>query len=408
MPGAIRRTWKKQNQLVPPLKLLLCLAFIPAATQLAFAFGPEDALAVEPAAYLSAAARLELADLQESLAVLNPSGWLQLDYGKDWSYRAGIGLNLDPVRRLEAELNAARTAAMARSQKRAAVYQALSLHARLWQARADLESARLNIEIARLNLEAVTAHGGGELAQEDARLAIEEARLKLSMAQNQLDSSLAEAKLLGLEGGAEPGIVEFELPPAKPAAGPQIEYRLLEARRDRSWRGLFAIRTAATYTGGDRDYRFELRTADPRFDVSLGPKFPFSQSGEWRFSLSARLTLDPQAWAQTRQGQLAIEEKRARNEFDRARRQMRLDFWRRQVDLASENMKLARKRLELAGRRLQQARMRLSSGLISQLEGKRFELEERRAESRLAMAWAAYLRAVDGYLETADREWRIK
>ena len=406
MPGVVRRIFLNQKRLCSLTKPLLLVLLLTSPEVIAFS--PEDALEIEPAAYEMSIARLELASIQDSLIAFGSSGWVQVDYTKDWSYRAGIGVTLDPVKQLEVKLNSARTRTLIRARKRAAIYQALSLHARLWQAKSDLEAARVNTEISRLNLEAVKVHDGGELALEDAKLAVEENRLKLEMAQNQLESAIAEARLMGFDGNAEPRTLQFELPPLRADSTSQIQYRLQEARRDRSWRGLFAIRTAAVYTGGDLDYRFEVRTAEPRFDFSLGPKFPFSQTGEWRFSLSVRLALDPIAWTQIRQNQLMLEETQTINEQKEEKRNLKIDYWRRQVALASKSLELARARSELAGKRLEQAKRRYALGLISKLESKKIELANLLAESQLAMAWAAYLRAVDGYLETADREWRIK
>ncbi|WP_457630898.1 TolC family protein [Oceanithermus sp.] len=371
------------------------------------AFGPEDVLAVEPSAYGWTLARMELASFQESTALWGVSGWIQADRNDDWRYRGGIGLNLDPVRRAQARLNLARTETQTRRLRRAAVYDALTLHARMWQAQADLEAARLAVAIAQLNLEATQLHGAGALELEDARLALEEARLGLAAAENRLEATRAEAELLGLSGPAEPRVLRFALPEPRRDRTPELEAELQSARRDRSWRGLFALRAAATYTGsGDFDYRFEVRTAEPRFDVSFGPKFPFSQAGEWRFSLSARFSLDPTIWAQTRQTELAALERRTSAQQDEARRALDLVFWRRQASLAEERLALASQRLELAQKRERQAERRLELGLVSPLAKEQAALARWQAESRLASAWSAYLRAVHGYLEAADQDWR--
>ncbi len=395
-PGYVRR-WR----------IWLGALLLFAATGGARAFGPEDALAVEPSAYDWTLARMELASFQESTALWGVSGWIQADRNDDWRYRGGIGLNLDPVRRAQARLNLERTEAQARRLRRAAVYDALELHARMWQAQADLEAARLTVAIAQLNLEATQLHGAGALELEDARLALEEARLGLAAAENRLEAARAEAELLGLSGPAEPRVLRFALPEPRRDRTPELEVELQSAQRNRSWRGLFALRAAATYTGsGDFDYRFEVRTAEPRFDVSFGPKFPFSQAGEWWFSLSARFSLDPTIWAQTRQTELAVLERRTSAQQNEARRALDLDFWRRQAGLAEERLALASKRLELAQKRERQAERRLELGLVSPLAKEQATLARWQAESRLASAWSAYLRAVHGYLEAADQDWR--
>jgi len=372
------------------------------------AFGPEDALNLPPAAYDLILDRVDLAAFQEGAAGLGAYGWVQTDYVTDWQYRAGLGISLDPVRRLQAELNSEKARAQARARERAAVYEALALHARAWQARADEEAARVGVVLAEMALQSAKARGYGSLQIEDAELALEEARLALEEAENRLRSCLEEARLLGLEGQPEPQTLVFATPPARADRQSQIEYRLQLARRDRSLRGLFAVRAAATYTSGERDYRFELRSAEPRFDFSLGPKFPFSQTGDWRYTFSLRLALDPAAWAQAGQARLAAEETRRRGEREGARRRTRLDFWSGQVGLALKRLDLARERLQLAERLMHQAERRHAAGLISDVEKRRAELQWRQAESRLAAAWAAYLRAVDGYLEAADREWRVE
>lgn len=373
----------------------------------ALAFGPEDALKVRPPEYETTETRLELARFQDETALWGIATWVQADKLQDWRYRAGVELNLDPVRRAQARLNLAKSERFARKRVRDAIYRALDLHARMWQAQADVEAARIALEIAKLRLEALRYHGAGTLELEDARLAVEDAEIALLGAENRLQAARAEADMLGLRGDAEPRVLRFVLPPAREDAVPRLEAAFQAAQRDRAWRGLVALRAAAVYTGeGEFEYRFDLWTSEPRFGVSIAPKFPFAQPGDWRFSLSARIQLDPNQWAQARQADLALAERRKAAAQRAAERRLDLAFWRRQAVLAEERLKLAEKRLELAKRREAQALKRLELGLIAPLDKERAVWQRLQAESGLAAAWAAYLRAVQGYLDVADGEWR--
>ncbi len=372
-----------------------------------FAFGPEDALSVRPAGFEEVRTRLELARFQESTALWGASTWVQLDRVRDWKYRAGVELGIDPVRQAQARLNRAQSQRYLRKRARDAVYRALDLHARTWQAQVDLEAARIALRIAKLHLEALKYHGAGTLELEDARLAVDDAEIALLAAENRLRAARAEAAFLGLAGEAEPRVLRFALPPPREDRVAELESAFQAAQRDRSWRGLFSLRAAAVYTGsGDFEYRFEVWTSEPRLGLSMAPKFPFSRPGDWRFTLSARIRLDPASWAQVRQADLALAEQRAVAARRSAERRLDLEYWRRQAELAEERLKLAEERFALAKKRAVRAQQRLQLGLIAPLDKERAFWDRLRAESRLAAAWAAYLKAVQGYLEAADGEWR--
>ena len=373
----------------------------------ALAFSPREALAYRPPELGLLGSRISLTKEQEAFTQMGLKGSAAARYADDLSAELSLALELGRPSKLEAALKTARAERAYRQTLRDGIYRALKAHAALWKAEAGLQAARLALEVAQLEKEAATARGAGPLALEEAKNALEAARIALAEAELEAEAAVEETRALGFAGAAEPTPLAFALPPARADRTTQLELALADARVSQAQRSLFVLSAELSYQ--DRvALGLKAETAGPSIGVAVGPKNPLVPPGTWQVGVSARLSLDPRAWTQVHEAELAAREARVRAERKAEGRGRRLRLLRARAELGEKRLRLAQKRLKLAKLRLQAARHRWERGMLSRLELRRMEAARWQAEQAVAQAWAAYLEAVKAYLDLADGEWRVR
>jgi len=373
----------------------------------ALAFSPREALEYRPPELGLLELRIALTEEQEAFAQIGLKGSATARYAEDLSAELLLALELGAEQKLEAALKASRAERAYRQTLRDGVYRALKAHAALWGAEAGLQAARLAVEVARLEKEAATARGAGPLAVEEATNALEAARIALAEAELAAEAAAAEARALGFAGAAEPTPLAFALPPARADRAAHLELALADARVSQAQRSLFVLSAELAYQ--DRvALGLKAETAGPSIGVAVGPKNPLVPPGTWQVGVSARLSLDPWAWTQVHEAELAAREARVRAEQKAEERGRRLRALRARAELGEKRLRLAQKRLELAKARLRAAQHRWERGMFSWLDLRRAEVSRWQAEQAVAQAWAAYLDTVKAYLDLADGEWRVR
>ncbi len=383
------------------------LACVGLAGSLALAFGPEDALRYRPPELGLESARLALARENANFAALGLGGSASLAYDRDLTAQLNLTLDLDPLARLSAE-DAKKTAeARLRAALRDGVYRALKAHAGLWAASANQKAAKARLAAARLRLRAARAKGSGPLELAAAENAAKDAELALEAAAIERESAALEAAALGLTGPAEPRTLLFLLPPPRPDDAARRAAAIAALKAEKARRSLLALSGRLAYQGA-AGYALGGESAGPSLTLSIGPKSPLMQEGEWRAELKATLRLDPAAWTGAEEARLLAEEaeKKAKDEAeDRARRLLAL---RRRAELQARRLALAEARQRLSEKHLARTRRRLAAGLVSSIGEKEAEADLAAAEAERARAWGAYLDAVKAYLDLADGEWRTR
>ncbi len=372
----------------------------------ALAFGPEAALDQKPPGYAAALLDAELARWEAAFARAGLGGSASAGYGEDWSYGVSLQLSLDPEPRARADVAALEARLGLRGQVREAVYEALTLHARAWKAQAEREAAARALEEARLRLEAARVQGRGPLELDERAYRVEDARLALELAEAKLVEVLDEAREKGFSGTAEPRVLRFELPaPADDLLG-TLRLRQQRAAAAKTWRSLAVLNAQARYLG-PTSYTFEATSAGPDLAFSLQhPAVPATR--EWKFSVGARLVLEPSAWTGARRAQLAAERLAAQKHAQESGRARRIALVRKRALGAWKRLELAQRRAELARRRAEQAKARWAAGMLPRLDALAAATAALRAEGQTADAWRAYLDAVKAYLDLADGEWRAE
>lgn len=374
---------------------------------LARAFGPEEALTARPAGEAALEGALELTAAARDLRELGLGGGLGLRYDGELAAELALRLDLDPARRVRAELALAAARARLRGAEREAVRRALLAHAELWQRQSEQSLAEARLLVRELELEAARTRGASPLELAERELALEEAGLALAAAQAALERAEARARLLGFSPPAEPRVLRFALPPPRSPVRERLEVRLKELEAQAAWRRLATLR-AELARGGTPGYRLAAESAGPSLTLAVGPEDPLLAPGEVRFSLAAELSLDPALWLEARAGELeAAALARAQAEGERTR-PLALAELRQGAELAWKALRLSQRRAELGGQRAELSERRAAAGLLSPLEAERARLAALEAERAVAEAWRRYLEAVARYLEAADALWEVE
>ena len=372
----------------------------------ALAFGPEAALEQKPVGYSAAVLDAVLSGWEEAFARTGIGGSARVGYGEDWNYGLSLQLSFDSEPRLRATLAALEARRGLRAQVRQAVHDALTLHARAWRARVDLEIAELAVQEAELRLEAARSQGRGPLDLDELTYRAEDARVGLVLAQAELAAVQEEAHEAGLSGPAEPRVLRFALPKPRPDVLGALKLDRQRAAAAKAARGLVALSAQARYLGAT-GYAFEVASAGPNLTFSLQhPAAPATQ--EWKFSVAARIALDPAAWTGARRAQLTAERMALERSAQERERERRLVLMEKRAAAAWKRLELARKRAGLSGARAEQLDARLAEGLVSRLDAVAAKLDALRARAQTADAWRAYVDAVKAYLDLADGEWRVE
>lgn len=381
------------------------------------AFGPLDALAYQSPELTPARKALEAARLRAGTTALGLGANLAYERTNDGNgYKAGLGWQWNFTARLEAEQAVARAEREVRRVAREGQKEALLAHASAWQARLRVAAAQGRLEAARersAEAERKAALGAvSPLQREDVALALRQAELNLRQAQNALRSAQAGALRYGLRGEAEPATLRFALPEATPEQ--TVAYReahsaleLARARVEEGWRRLWPEASlGASYNGKDALFQSGLSwtAGGPGANVAVGTPLsvPPGTPEEWKFSLSLKLELLPQAWAAVAGGEAELEGAALRLRQAREEMALRLEQAREEVAVALEGLDLARERLALAERQAANAEARLKAGIGTALERLEAQTGRAEAEAAVAQAWQAYVVAVAAYLDLLD------
>ncbi|WP_158531614.1 MULTISPECIES: TolC family protein [unclassified Meiothermus] len=399
----------------------------------ALAFSPQEALGYRSPELAPAQERVEAAQARLEALRLGLSGSVnagrQLWSAGEWSYGLTLTYQVAGSQGVQAlrELEAART--QLQGIRRSGIQRALLAHARLWEAEATAKATALRAEAARQRLaeiERKAALGAVSSAdREEARLAHSELAVAVRQAQNGLQGAQAEVSALGFGGNAAAVVLGFTLPETAPQSTPGYrdaalalqlaEARVAEARRalspQVSLRGQFLGQEATVGLGltaqGLGWPGANLQVTAPTELPGLPPGTPIPGLGEWRFTLSAVIALDPSRTADLRgleAERTAAAVRLSALENDLARQ---LTQARQNTRTAQETLGLAEQRLALARRKRALAETRAQNGAASPLEVLEAQAQEADAEGRLAAAWRAYIEAVGGYLDLAGADWEV-
>jgi len=234
----------------------------------------------------------------------------------------------------------------------------------------------------------------------------EDARVGLVLAQAELAAVQEEAHEAGLSGPAEPRVLRFALPKPRPDVLGALKLDRQRAAAAKAARGLVALSAQARYLGAT-GYAFEVASAGPNLTFSLQhPAAPATQ--EWKFSVAARIALDPAAWTGARRAQLTAERMALERSAQERERERRLVLMEKRATAAWKRLELARKRAGLSRARAEQLDARRAEGLVSPLDAVTAKLAALRARAQTADAWRAYVDTVKAYLDLADGEWRVE
>lgn len=399
----------------------------------ALAFSPQEALGYHSPELAAAQERVEAAQARLEALRLGLSGSLnagrQLWSAGEWSYGVTLTYQVAGFQGVQAlrNLEAART--QLQSVRRSGIQRALLAHARLWEAEALARAAALRSEAARQRLAEIERKAGlgavSSTDQEEARLTQSEVMIATRQAQSSLQGAQAEVSALGFGGDAAAVVLSFTLPETAPQSTPSyrdavLALQLAEAQATEAKRALFPqVSLRGQFLGQDATVGLgltaqglgwpsaSLQVTAPTELPSLPPGTPIPGLGEWRFTLSAVIALEPSRIADLR----SLEAERTAAavrlsvlENDLARQ---LAQARQNAHLAQESLGLAGERLELARRKRELAETRAQSGAASPLEVLEAQAQEAEAEGRLAAAWRAYIEAVGAYLDLAGADWEV-
>lgn len=399
----------------------------------ALAFSPQEALGYHSPELAAAQERVEAAQARLEALRLGLSGSLnagrQLWSAGEWSYGVTLTYQVAGFQGVQAlrNLEAART--QLQSVRRSGIQRALLAHARLWEAEALARAAALRGEAARQRLAEIERKASlgavSSTDQEEARLTQSEVMIATRQAQSSLQGAQAEVSALGFGGDAAAVVLSFTLPETAPQSTPSyrdavLALQLAEAQATEAKRALFPqVSLRGQFLGQDATVGLgltaqglgwpsaSLQVTAPTELPSLPPGTPIPGLGEWRFTLSAVIALEPSRIADLRSleaERTAAAVRLSALENDLARQ---LAQARQNAHLAQESLGLAGERLELARRKRELAETRAQSGAASPLEVLEAQAQEAEAEGRLAAAWRAYIEAVGAYLDLAGADWEV-
>lgn len=399
----------------------------------ALAFSPQEALGYHSPELAAAQERVEAAQARLEALRLGLSGSLkagrQLWSAGEWSYGVTLTYQVAGFQGVQAlrNLEAART--QLQSVRRSGIQRALLAHARLWEAEALARAAALRSEAARQRLAEIERKAGlgavSSTDQEEARLTQSEVMIAARRAQSNLQGAQAEVSALGFGGDAAAVVLSFTLPETAPQSTPSyrdavLALQLAEAQATEAKRALFPqVSLRGQFLGQDATVGLgltaqglgwpsaSLQVTAPTELPSLPPGTPIPGLGEWRFTLSAVIALEPSRIADLRSleaERTAAAVRLSALENDLARQ---LAQARQNAHLAQESLGLAGGRLELARRKRELAETRAQSGAASPLDVLEAQAQEAEAEGRLAAAWRAYIEAVGAYLDLAGADWEV-
>ncbi|MCL6567695.1 MAG: TolC family protein, partial [Meiothermus silvanus] len=353
----------------------------------------------------------------------------QLWSAGEWSYGVTLTYQVAGFQGVQAlrNLEAART--QLQSVRRSGIQRALLAHARLWEAEALARAAALRGEAARQRLAEIERKASlgavSSTDQEEARLTQSEVMIATRQAQSSLQGAQAEVSALGFGGDAAAVVLSFTLPETAPQSTPSyrdavLALQLAEAQATEAKRALFPqVSLRGQFLGQDATVGLgltaqglgwpsaSLQVTAPTELPSLPPGTPIPGLGEWRFTLSAVIALEPSRIADLRSleaERTAAAVRLSALENDLARQ---LAQARQNAHLAQESLGLAGERLELARRKRELAETRAQSGAASPLDVLEAQAQEAEAEGRLAAAWRAYIEAVGAYLDLAGADWEV-
>lgn len=399
----------------------------------ALAFSPQEALGYHSPELAAAQERVEAAQARLEALRLGLSGSLnagrQLWSAGEWSYGVTLTYQVAGFQGVQAlrNLEAART--QLQSVRRSGIQRALLAHARLWEAEALARAAALRSEAARQRLAEIERKAGlgavSSTDQEEARLTQSEVMIAARRAQSNLQGAQAEVSALGFGGDAAAVVLSFTLPETAPQSTPSyrdavLALQLAEAQATEAKRALFPqVSLRGQFLGQDATVGLgltaqglgwpsaSLQVTAPTELPSLPPGTPIPGLGEWRFTLSAVIALEPSRIADLRSleaERTAAAVRLSALENDLARQ---LTQARQNAHLAQESLGLAGERLKLARRKRELAETRAQSGAASPLEVLEAQAQEAEAEGRLAAAWRAYIEAIGAYLDLAGADWEV-
>lgn len=399
----------------------------------ALAFSPQEALGYHSPELATAQERVEAAQARLEALRLGLSGSLnagrQLWSAGEWSYGVTLTYQVAGFQGVQAlrNLEAART--QLQSVRRSGIQRALLAHARLWEAEALARAAALRGEAARQRLAEIERKASlgavSSTDQEEARLTQSEVMIATRQAQSSLQGAQAEVSALGFGGDAAAVVLSFTLPETAPQSTPSyrdavLALQLAEAQATEAKRALFPqVSLRGQFLGQDATVGLgltaqglgwpsaSLQVTAPTELPSLPPGTPIPGLGEWRFTLSAVIALEPSRIADLRSleaERTAAAVRLSALENDLARQ---LAQARQNAHLAQESLGLAGERLELARRKRELAETRAQSGAASPLDVLEAQAQEAEAEGRLAAAWRAYIEAVGAYLDLAGADWEV-
>lgn len=399
----------------------------------ALAFSPQEALGYHSPELAAAQERVEAAQARLEALRLGLSGSLnagrQLWSAGEWSYGVTLTYQVAGFQGVQAlrNLEAART--QLQSVRRSGIQRALLAHARLWEAEALARAAAFRSEAARQRLAEIERKAGlgavSSTDQEEARLTQSEVMIATRQAQSSLQGAQAEVSALGFGGDAAAVVLSFTLPETAPQSTPSyrdavLALQLAEAQATEAKRALFPqVSLRGQFLGQDATVGLgltaqglgwpsaSLQVTAPTELPSLPPGTPIPGLGEWRFTLSAVIALEPSRIADLRSleaERTAAAVRLSALENDLARQ---LAQARQNAHLAQESLGLAGERLELARRKRELAETRAQSGAASPLDVLEAQAQEAEAEGRLAAAWRAYIEAVGAYLDLAGADWEV-
>lgn len=393
----------------------------------ALAFGPSEALnyippELEPAQDAAQAAEQYLAALRSGL-----SGSIGTSFQEESRYQVDFGFESPTkTQTTEAEQNLEDLNWQVRQILRSGQREALTAHAQLWQAQANLAQAGLAYERARLGFvdtRRLTELGAASnLELKAAHLELLQAELSLNSAQTEQANAQAQAARYDLIGPAQAEVIyfallqpNFEALPAYREAYWQVrtsEAELVEAQ-DALWPG---VDLSLGYGGTDATIEAglagigSLGGPTPNAQVSAGGDLSEGEPGivsdeGFGVTLALALPINPANRAQVQSRQASLQS--ARLAFERTQSEIGLDL---AVELSSaqtaaEVLNLSRAKWETARQQFAVNQARYAAGDISTDALLESYAEVFGQEAEWATNWESYIEAVFQYLEFVDGIW---
>ena len=406
----------------------MAIVLLLSCARMAWAFGPEEALAYKSPEYAAAEAKLSAQRAQVRALNLGISSTVSADqYQQGKEYQLDLTWNRSIVavtQGKQAEEAAQRELTrLARESGR----QALCAHAGLWEAQMQMKTADFRAQAAQLRCDesARKAELGvvSALDLESARLDLADATLAQRQAKLQLSSAVDEAQRFGLLGDADTKTVHFKVPAAPVDGLPDYRdarwetlvdnAKLTQDRRDNA--PAFAVN--ALYQHLESSVEVDASTRGPNATVTgyyqpLNLILPyqyvqFLPSSGWQFIFKLEIPLNPIGRADIRLAHAELDAAKVRLTEIQKDLPIQLVQKRTEVDAATERLDIARERSELDVRRVASVLAQAKAGAASPLAVLEAQSTQSDNSVAYARAWKSYVTAVADYLAFVGRTWEV-